>query len=176
MIALPRIPNTHGGGALTNVNGLHFEQTTSLNDALINEGFRLSHDDRVCNSKGVVLGYSKPKRSFIKFLEDNGVDISVNSDTLLPDDAFINIRNKTVYIIEKKFQSVAGSVDEKLQTCLYKKMQYEKLASQMGYDIEYTYVLNDWFKHDKYHDVLNYTEYVGCSYFFNVLPLHYLGI
>ena len=173
---MPRTPNTHGGGALTNVNGLHFEQTTSLNDALVNEGFRLSQDGRVCNSKGVVLGYSKSKRAFIKFLEENGVDLSVNSDTLLPDDAFINIINRTVYIIEKKFQSVAGSVDEKLQTCLYKKMQYEKLVSQMEYDIAYTYVLSDWFKQHKYYDVLSYIEYVGCSYFFNELPLRYLGI
>ena len=173
---MPRNPNTHGGGALTNANGLRFEQTTSLNDSLINEGFRLSQDGRVCNSKGVVLGYSKSKRAFIRFLEENDVDLSVNSDTLLPDDAFININNKTVYIIEKKFQSVAGSVDEKLQTCLYKKIQYKKLVSQMEYDIEYIYVLSDWFKQDKYHDVLSYIEYVECSYFFNVLPLDFLGL
>ena len=29
---MARIPNKHGGGAQTNRNGLHFEQTTSLND------------------------------------------------------------------------------------------------------------------------------------------------
>lgn len=173
---MPRTPNTHGGGALTNANGLHFEQITSLTDALINEGFRLSQDGRVCNSKGLVLGYSKSKRAFIRFLEEKNVDLTVNSHTLLPDDAFINIINKTVYIIEKKFQSVGGSVDEKLQTCLYKKMQYKKLVSQMEYDIKYIYVLSDWFKQDKYYDVLSYIEYVGCSYFFNELPLRYLGI
>ena len=27
---MSRTPNTHGGGARTNQNGLHFEQTTSL--------------------------------------------------------------------------------------------------------------------------------------------------
>lgn len=31
---MPRTPNIHGGGARTNQNGLHFEQTTSLDDAL----------------------------------------------------------------------------------------------------------------------------------------------
>lgn len=173
---MPRTPNTHGGGALTNAHGLRFEQTTSLNEALINAGLRLSHSGEVCGSLGFVLGYSKSKHKFLRFLEENGVNLSVNSDTLLPDDAFINIGNKTVYIIEKKFQSVAGSVDEKLQTCLYKKMQYEKLVSQMEYDIAYTYVLSDWFKQHKYYDVLSYIEYVGCSYFFNELPLRYLGI
>lgn len=94
----------------------------------------------------------------------------------MPDDAFINIRNRTVYIIEKKFQSVAGSVDEKLQTCLYKKTQYEKLVSQTEYDIKYICVLNDWFRQDKYCDVLSYIKYVGCSCFFNELPLYFLGI
>ena len=94
----------------------------------------------------------------------------------MPDDAFINVKNHTIYIIEKKFQNGSGSVDEKIQTCLYKKMQYEKLASQMGFNIEYTYVLSDWFKQDKYYDVLSYIEKTVCSYFFNELPLGYLEI
>ncbi len=173
---MSRTPNKYGGGALTNAHGLYFEQTTSLNEALDNGGFRLSSNGKVCNSKGVVLGYSKSKHSFIKYLEENDVNLKVNSDTLLPDDAFINIRNKTIYIIEKKFQNVAGSVDEKLQTCLYKKLQYKKLVSQIGYEIEYVYVLNDWFKQTKYRDVLSYIEYVGCSYFFDELPLWFLGL
>ena len=173
---MPRTPNKYGGGALTNAHGLLFEQETSLNDALINGGYRISSDGKVCNFKGAVLGYSKSKRSFIKYLGENNVSLKVNSDTLLPDDAFINIRNKTVYIIEKKFQNVPGSVDEKLQTCLYKKLQYEKLVSQIGYEIEYVYVLNDWFKRPKYRDVLSYIEDVGCSYFFNEFPLWFLGL
>lgn len=173
---MPRTPNMFGGGALTNAHGLLFEQTTSLNAALINKGFRLASDGRVCNSKGLVLGYSKSKHSFISFLIEHNVDLSVNSDTLLPDDSFINIRNSTVYIVEKKFQNVAGSVDEKLQTCLYKKRQYQKLVSQMEYEIEYIYVLSDWFKRPKYRDVLNFIDDVGCLYFFNELPLRILGI
>ena len=32
-------PNRFGGGARTNANGLHFEQTTSLTTALINAGY-----------------------------------------------------------------------------------------------------------------------------------------
>ncbi|MCI5845634.1 MAG: hypothetical protein MRZ94_07630 [Oscillospiraceae bacterium] len=125
---------------------------------------------------GIHIGFSKRKKDFRRFLQANGVNLSVNSDALEPDDAFINVRNQTVYIIEKKFQSVSGSVDEKLQTCLYKKMQYEKLVSQIGCKIVYTYVLSDWFKQDKYRDVLNYIQYVGCYYFFNELPLDFLGL
>lgn len=161
---------------MTNAHGLLFEQTTSLNDALINAGYRVTGEGKVINSVGVILGYSRSKREFIRYIEEQGVDLTVNSDQLLPDDAFINIINKTIYIIEKKFQSVAGSVDEKLQTCLYKKRQYAKLASQIGYDLEYTYVLGGWFRKPKYLDVLGFIEKVGCHYYFNELPLEFLGI
>ena len=125
---------------------------------------------------GVILGYSRSKREFIRYLEEQGVDLTVNSDQLLPDDAFINIINRTIYIIEKKFQSVSGSVDEKLQTCLYKKRQYTKLARQMRYKLEYTYVLSGWFAKPKYADVLEFIEEVGCHYYFNELPLEFLEI
>lgn len=173
---MPRVPNINGGGALTNAHGLYFEQTTSLDDALINGGYILTSDGKVYNEKNLLLGYSKSKHTFIRFLEDEKVNINVNSDKLLPDDAFINVRNSTVYIIEKKFQSVSGSVDEKLQTCLYKKRQYYKLVSQIGYDIAYTYVLSDWFKQPKYYDVLEFIEDMECYYFFNELPLQFLNI
>ena len=38
---MPRNPNRYGGGSRTNRNGLHFEQTTSLNEALRNAGFEI---------------------------------------------------------------------------------------------------------------------------------------
>ena len=46
----------------------------------------------------------------------------------------------------------------------------------MEYEIEYIYVLSDWFKRPKYRDVLNFIDDVGCLYFFNELPLRILGI
>ena len=36
-----RTPNRFGGGARTNSNGLYFEQTTSLDAALIDAGYRI---------------------------------------------------------------------------------------------------------------------------------------
>lgn len=38
---MSREPNRFGGGAQTNKNGLLFEQTTSLNEALLNAGFEI---------------------------------------------------------------------------------------------------------------------------------------
>lgn len=40
---MSRTPNTHGGGARTNKNGLHFEQTTSLDNALCNAGYKVTN-------------------------------------------------------------------------------------------------------------------------------------
>jgi hypothetical protein len=48
--------------------------------------------------------------------------------------------------IEVKYQQVAGSVDEKLQTCDFKLKQYLKLVASLGIKVEYVYVLNNWFK------------------------------
>lgn len=40
---------------------------------------------------------------------------------LLPDDSIYVILNNTFFIIECKYQQVGGSVDEKLQTCDFKR-------------------------------------------------------
>jgi hypothetical protein len=62
---------------------------------------------------------------------------------------------ETLYIIEVKYQEVAGSVDEKLQTCDFKRKQYLKLVSEKGLKVEYVYVLSDWFKDPRYKDSLD---------------------
>jgi hypothetical protein len=83
---------------------------------------------------------------------------------------------KTVYIIEKKYQAGSGSVDEKLQTCDFKKKQYIKLFKPLNIKVEYYYVLNDWFRRPEYEDVFEYIESVGCKYFIEELPLEEVGL
>ena len=82
----------------------------------------------------------------------------------------------TLYIIEKKFQNVAGSVDEKLPNCHFKKQEYQKLVSSLGITVEYIYVFSDWFKKEQYRDVLDYIEQIGCYYYYNKLPLESIGL
>ena len=54
--------------------------------------------------------------------------------------------NNTLYILEKKFQQAAGSVDEKSRPAILKKRQYEKLTAGTGISrVEYGYVLCDFF-------------------------------
>jgi hypothetical protein len=86
------------------------------------------------------------------------------------------IVRETLFIIEVKYQQVAGSVDEKLQTCDFKRKQYVKLVAPLGLKVEYVYVLNDWFKNPSYKDVLDYINSVNCHYKFNELPLSWLGL
>ena len=117
------------------------------------------------------------KGAFYKFLEEEGIDWSaIISKRLLPDDALLVIVRDTLFIIEIKFQQVAGSVDEKLQTCDFKRKQYMKLISALGLRVEYVYVLNDWFAKPQYRDTLDYIRSVNCDYVFNILPLKWLGL
>lgn len=103
---MPRNPNTHGGGARTNLNGLHFEQTTSLNDALINAGYDVIN--HVVYRDAQQIGMSVPqKRLYTYFLNPKGIYYDdYNSKEWRPDEAFINFENSTVYIIEKKISKL----------------------------------------------------------------------
>ena len=76
-----------------------------------------------------------------------------------------------------KNKEIAGSTDEKLQTCGFKIRQYRKLLSQLNVEVQYVYILNDWFKKPEYKDVLDYIISIsGCSYYFNYLPLQKIGL
>lgn len=66
-------PNIYGGGAQTNANGLLFEQTTDLNDALRNAGYDV-HGVNVFKN-GKLIGYSLSKHNFYQhYLVPNGID------------------------------------------------------------------------------------------------------
>lgn len=172
---MPRIPNRFGGGSRTNANGLHFEQTISLDTALINAGYNgIEKEVYDGNTK---IGLSVQKHNLYKyFLESNGIDFTkYNSRKYLPDECFVNFKTNTVYIIEKKFQNCSGSVDEKLSSCDFKKKEYEKLCHPIGFYVKYLYVFNDWFTQSVYKDTLEYIKDVGCHYFYNKIPLEFLG-
>ena len=169
--------NIHGGGSKTNSNGLYFEQQTSLDDSLKSKGYIVGLNGEVFKN-GQIIGISAPKHKLYKrILEPRRIDYKQRiSKQMLPDEAFYNILNGTLYIIEKKFQNGSGSVDEKIQTCDFKKKQYIKLFDGLNIKVEYIYILNDWFKNDSYRDVLEYINLVGCYYFYNEIPLYFLGL
>ncbi len=98
------------------------------------------------------------------------------SKRLFPDDSIFVLSNNTLFVIECKHQQVAGSVDEKLQTCDFKKKQYKKLMAHANIDVEYIYLLDEWFRDEKYKDVLDYIHSVGFDYYFEYIPLKRLGL
>lgn len=88
----------------------------------------------------------------------------------------INHATNKIFIVEKKYQEVAGSVDEKLQTCDFKLKQFKRLTKSIDFEVQYYYVLSDFFKKEKYRDVLDYINEVRCKYFFNTIPLEELDL
>lgn len=168
--------NTYGGGRNTNINGLKFEQTTSLDEALVKSGYYIQGYE-IHDNIGLI-GLSTPKyKLYTVFLKKMNIDYrDFNSKRWLPDECFINLRNQTAYIIEKKFQNTSGSVDEKLQGCHFKKIEYMKLFRPLGFKVEYLYVFNEWFSQGQYRDTLEYIHMMGCNYFFNGIPLSFLGL
>lgn len=174
------IENGKGGG--NTVSGLQFEKEVDFRQLLKNiPGYSLKKED---NKAGMTVFFKEipvarcfKKNEFYKYLEENNIDWkNIISKKLLPDDALLVIVRETLFIIEVKFQKVAGSVDEKLQTCDFKRKQYQKLVKSLELKVEYVYVLNDWFKKPEYKDVLDYINSVNCHYKFYELPLKWLGL
>ena len=48
--------------------------------------------------------------------------------------------------------------------------------SKANIEVEYMYLLNDWFQKPEYKDVLDYILSVNCHYFFDNIPLENLGL
>ena len=144
---------------------------------MIKSGYEVDDNNHVIVDGHVVGFIASKHKLYSKFLKPRNVNWEeLVSKQILPDEAFINENNRTVYIIEKKFQSQSGSVDEKLQTCGFKKKQYEKLVKSINYRIKYIYVCNNWFKQKQYDDVIEYIKACGCHIFFNEIPLNFFGV
>lgn len=165
-----------GKGGANTKTGLVFEGKTDLTTFLNSQkGYKVVNETVYFNKEEV--GRIFKKYEFYKFLEELNINWKdIISKRLLPDDSIFVIIKNTVYIIECKFQKVAGSVDEKLQTCDFKKKQYKKLLSRANIDVEYIYLLSDWFAKPEYKDVLDYIISVNCSYYFEYIPLEKLGL
>jgi hypothetical protein len=163
-----------GGG--NTVTGLRFEREVSILSLLKSkEGYTIKGHVIFYNKKEVAQSYQK--HELYRYLLSKGVDYRQHlSKKLLPDEAVYVIKNNTLFIIEIKFQKVAGSVDEKLQTCDFKRKQYKKLMAPLNIDAEYIYILSDWFRKPEYKDVLDYIQSVGCQYYFQYLPLEKIGL
>lgn len=170
-----------GKGGANTLTGLNFEGKVDF-QVLLGKipGYEIKNSSRAGQDvffKNKLVARCFRKHDFYKFLEEHNINWkNILSKKLLPDDALLVIVRETLFIIEVKYQQVSGSVDEKLQTCDFKRKQYMKLVDSLGLQVEYVYVLNDWFRKPEYRDVLEYINCVNCRYRFNSLPLSWLGL
>lgn len=165
-----------GKGGGSTITGLNFEREKDIL-SLLSKAKGYSVKGNIIYYKSEEVARSYRKNGLYKYLESKGVNYrKIVSKKLLPDEALYVIVKNTLFVIELKFQKVFGSVDEKLQTCDFKKKQYKKLMSTINIEVEYIYILNDWFKRPAYKDTLDYVISVGCQYYFNYLPLQKLGL
>lgn len=79
-----------------------------------------------------------------------------------PDECYIDKENKIMFILEKKFQQVGGSVCEKIQTPDFKIWQYNRTFPE--YTIIYIYCLSKWFENNCIAE-LEYLEYKNIPVF-----------
>lgn len=172
-----------GTGGGNTISGLHFEAKCDLLTLLDKvPGYEIGSLPGKAGQgiffEGKLVARCFRKHAFYKFLEEEGVDWqSKVSCKLLPDDAILVIVRKTLNIVEIKFQQVGGSVDEKLQTCDFKRKQYLKLVGDLGLSVAYIYVLSGtWFDKPRYKDVLDYIRSMNCDFCFDELPLAWLGL
>ena len=162
--------NKNGGGAKTTENGLEFERASSFRMILEKNGYLI--EDYKIYKDGVEVGKMCNKHKlYTKFFTKDEVKKADISSELLPDEAVMLTDKKIAYIFENKFQTTTGSADEKIQTADFKNKTFKKLFAVCGYEVKYIYILSDWFKRDKYRDMLDYIKSVGCEYYFNEVPI-----
>lgn len=166
-----------GKGGANTKTGLNFEGEVDFL-SLISKQKDYSVEGNKVYYKGEEVAQSFKKHGLYVYLEEKGIDYTkILSRKILPDDAIFVLVNNTFHILEIKFQSEAGSTDEKLQTCDFKLKQYRKLLAQLNVEVAYIYILNEWFMRPEYQDVLDYIISIpNCYYYFNYLPLNKIGL
>ena len=171
-----------GKGGANTQTGLLFEEKTDLKklfEQINGYSLRQTNDNSGYEVyfQNQLVAHCFKKNEFYRFLNRYNIDWTKHlSRKLLPDNGLFVIVRDTLFIIEIKFQNGIGSVDEKLQTCDFKRKQYTKLIHSLGWRVEYVYVLNDWFNKPKYKDTLDYIHSVNCHYMFNTIPLKWFGL
>lgn len=163
------------GGANTNKTGLPFERSTKLADALLNAGFNIVGSTVLRGQ--VPVAQLVGKSAIHQFLSEKGTIHSMpRVGRLEPDDALYVHETDTLFVIEKKWQEVEGSTDEKIQTAAYKMYYYNYLLEGSGIKLRFIYLLNDWFKREKYTLVISWLQKNGVDVHFNTLPLEELDL
>jgi len=166
-------------------NGLRFEKSTDFLDMVKSiDGMSLARIKKTRGGeivradilyKGNKVAEFIAKHQIYKFFEERCKQLKFDftwdqliSKKTLPDSALL-IGN-SLRIFEKKYQEVAGSVDEKLQTGPFKLWLFRKLFKPLEISVEYSYILSNWFDKNEYRDVFEYLANNGVDVHIDSLP------
>tara|TARA_B100001093_G_scaffold503105_1_gene557010 strand:+ start:1119 stop:1679 length:561 start_codon:yes stop_codon:yes gene_type:complete len=157
---------TGAGGLNTNKNGLPYEEITELNDKITVVKENKTSSEIKFNKSERIFIKTKKANLFKCIKDETNTDIPKAHGCKQPDECYIDEESKKIFIIEKKFQQVSGSVCEKLGTPHSKIWHYKRTFP--GYTIIYIYCLADWFKKNcvaelEYLNAHNYPYFWGSS-------------
>lgn len=133
------------GGANTNANGLSFESKTDLATAIqtdLSNKYKLTEMQfankstakaytvtRLSDNKDIGI-ITQQNRFYDVMKAHYGLD-NANYKKWKPDEVFFNFEANTVFIVEKKWQSGQGSVDEKILGFVNKHRLYQNNFNQL---------------------------------------------
>lgn len=141
----------HGaGGAGTNKNGLPYEAITDLTTHFTEVA--TDKTDKTCKQ---MQFHQHPNLTYtyclqaqvLKMMQAKGyldTEVATAHGCKRPDECILDDEKNIIFIIEKKFQEVNGSVCEKIQTGAFKLYHYKRLFPK--HRVIYLYCLSDWFK------------------------------
>ena len=156
------------GGSNTNKNGLNYEKLTDLQNNIVTiEKHKFASKIYFKDYENIVYFRTMQSQLFKFMVDDIDNNIKKGHGCKKPDECYINKETKTIFIIEKKFQQVGGSVCEKIQTSEFKIWQYNRTFPQ--YKIVYIYCLSDWFK-DNCQAEIEYLNYRNVPVFWGNNP------
>lgn len=133
------------GGANTNINGLQFEKETDLSYRIsrdLSDKYKLiEHVPHIKSASPVFdvislndnhrVGILAKQLTFYPIMKEIYGLNNINHKNWKPDEAFFNLDTNTVYIVEKKWQSSNGSVDEKIFGFVNKRRLYQNNFNQL---------------------------------------------
>lgn len=141
------------GGKQTNINGLAFEKLSCNYSRLINSGFEKTTIDASCKNSFYLSKVWDGKQLYytskigLRHLLLNKFNVKIHKQ---PDEAYLiqdidGLSVPKLFIIEKKFQNVHGSVDEKLLACDGIRQMYSQVIGKHA-SVEYIFCLSDYYK------------------------------
>lgn len=156
----------HGaGGANTNASGLSFEKISeiplkNIESSTFSDKVLFEYDNHQFQLQHIKKANLFPFMDSIQKLDKS---VECGHGCKQPDECYIEISKKLVFIIEKKNQNRAGSVCEKIQTAPFKLYQYKRHFPQCN--VHYIYCLSEWFQ-DNCKAELKYLTDLNIPYFF----------